>query len=428
MRDKNSNDLMQRAEQLIPGGVNSPVRAFRGVGGVPRFIKRARGPYLYDEDDNQLIDYIGSWGPMILGHADPAVVDAIKKAAVDSSSFGTPTKAEVDLAEMITARIPSVDRLRLVNSGTEATMSAIRLARGFTGRDEILKFEGCYHGHADHLLVKAGSGVATFGLPDSPGVPKSFAEHTLTLPYNDLEAVRALFEKQGEAIAAVIVEPIAGNMGLVPPLPEFLEGLRTLTENAGALLIFDEVMTGFRVHPQGAQGLFQIKPDLTTFGKIIGGGMPMGAYGGRGEVMDKVAPRGPVYQAGTLSGNPCAVAAGMATLNKLDDKLYEALEISSQELENGLKKALAESGTNGVVQRQGSMMTLFFSSLPKITNFSESRDTDHVRFGRYFHAMLERNIHLPPSGYEAMFLSAAHSQDIINTTINAAREALTATV
>jgi glutamate-1-semialdehyde 2,1-aminomutase len=349
----------------------------------------------------------------------------VKFAAERGSTFGAPTEGEVKLAELIVKRVPSVERVRLVSSGTEATMSAIRVARGFTGRDAIVKFEGCYHGHADHLLVKAGSGVATLGLPDSPGVPADFAKHTLTLPFNDLEAVRALFASFGGSIAAVILEPVVGNMGLVPPDPGFLEGLREVTAAHGTLLIFDEVMTGFRVHPAGAQGLYGITPDLTCFGKIIGGGMPMGAYGGRAAVMDLVAPSGPVYQAGTLSGNPCAVAAGLRTLETLGAPgTYEQLEKSCATLEDGLVAALADAGVPGRVQRVGSMLTLFFNDGSPVRSFADARACDHARFSRFFHAMLGRGIYLPPSGYEAAFVSLKHGADDVERTVNAARAAL----
>jgi glutamate-1-semialdehyde 2,1-aminomutase len=425
MKVEKSSELLRRAQAVIPGGVNSPVRAFRSVGGSPLFFTRGSGPYVWDADGNRYIDYIGSWGPLILGHADPGVVEAVKFAAERGSTFGAPTEGEVKLAELIVRRVPSVERVRLVSSGTEATMSAIRVARGFTGRDAIVKFEGCYHGHADHLLVKAGSGVATLGLPDSPGVPADFAKHTLTLPFNDLEAVRALFASFGGSIAAVILEPVVGNMGLVPPDPGFLEGLREVTAAHGTLLIFDEVMTGFRVHPAGAQGLYGITPDLTCFGKIIGGGMPMGAYGGRAAVMDLVAPSGPVYQAGTLSGNPCAVAAGLRTLETLGAPgTYEQLEKSCAALEEGLVAALADAGVPGRVQRVGSMLTLFFNDGSPVRSFADARACDHARFARFFHAMLGRGIYLPPSGYEAAFVSLKHGADDVERTVDAARAAL----
>jgi glutamate-1-semialdehyde 2,1-aminomutase len=419
---------LKRALAVIPGGVNSPVRAFRGVGGTPLFISRASGSSIWDVDGNRYIDYVGSWGPMILGHADPSVVDAVKFAVDRSSSFGAPTEGEVKLAEMISKRVPSMEKVRLVSSGTEATMSAIRVARGFTKRDAILKFEGCYHGHADHLLVKAGSGVATFGLPDSPGVPADFAKHTLTLPFNDMGAVKELFAARGKEIACVILEPIVGNMGLIPPRDGFLQLLRDQCTQHGAVLIFDEVMTGFRVHPAGAQGLYGITPDMSTFGKIIGGGMPMGAYGGREEIMDLVAPAGPIYQAGTLSGNPCAVAAGLKTLEGLSAPgTYDQLEKRCQKLEDGLVEALTDASVSGRVQRVGSMFTLFFNDGSPLWNFSDVQKADHARFKSYFHAMLERGIYLPPSGYEAAFVSLAHSSDDIERTIEAAKAAIAAT-
>ncbi len=425
MKTDRSKSLLERACAVIPGGVNSPVRAFGAVGGTPLFIARASGANIWDVDGNRYIDYVGSWGPMILGHAEPGVVEAIHHATERSSSFGAPTEAEVRLAELIVKRVPSVDRVRLVNSGTEATMSAIRLARGFTGRDDIIKFEGCYHGHADHLLVKAGSGVATLGLPDSPGVPASFAEHTITLPFNNSDAVAQAFEARGKSIAGVIVEPVAGNMGVVPPASGFLESLRRLTEAHGSLLLFDEVMTGFRVHPAGAQGLYGIEPDLSAFGKIIGGGMPMGAYGGRADLMAKIAPEGPVYQAGTLSGNPCAVAAGLRTLDGLSSAgTYGRLETHCRQLEEGLNEALLDAHVPGKIQRVGSMLTLFFNKRTPVQNFQDAQAADHQRFRTFFHGMLDRGIYLPPSGYEAWFVSTAHTEQDISRTIEAAKSVL----
>lgn len=425
MKIERSTELLKRAEKVIPGGVNSPVRAFRGVGGTPLFISRANGANIWDVDGNRYIDYVGSWGPMILGHAEPSVVEAAKNAIDRSSSFGAPTEGEVKLAELITQRVPSVEKVRLVSSGTEATMSAIRVARGFTGRDKIVKFEGCYHGHADYLLVKAGSGVATFDLPDSPGVPADFAKHTLTVPYNDKDAIDAIFSAHGSDIACVILEPITGNMGVIPPNHGFLEHLRAVTEKAGALLIFDEVMTGFRVHPSGAQGLYGMTPDLTAFGKIIGGGMPMGAYGGRDDIMSKVAPEGPIYQAGTLSGNPCAVAAGLKTLEALGAPgTYDQLEKKCRELEDGLAGVLEESDHTGRVQRVGSMLTLFFNDGSPVERFEDVKAADHDKFRRFFHALLEQGIYLPPSGYEAWFVSLAHTSEDIERTVEAARSAL----
>jgi glutamate-1-semialdehyde 2,1-aminomutase len=425
MRTDRSSELLRRAKAVIPGGVNSPVRAFRAVGGNPLFIARAQGSSIWDVDGNRYLDYVGSWGPLILGHAHPDVVAAAKTAIERGSSYGAPTEGEVRLAELLTKRVPSVKKVRLVSSGTEACMSAIRVARAFTKRDAILKFEGCYHGHADFLLVKAGSGVATLGLPDSPGVPADFAKHTITLPFNDIAKVKALFEANGPQIACAIVEPVVGNMGLVPPVPGFHETLRELTQKHGAVLIFDEVMTGFRVHSAGAQGLFGITPDLTTFGKIIGGGMPVGAYGGRADIMDLVAPEGPVYQAGTLSGNPCAVAAGIATLEQLGAPgTYEHLEGRCRRLEDGLVSVLADAGVRGRVQRCGSMFTVFFNDGRPVRNFEDAQAADHDKFKRWFRAMLERGIYLPPSGYEAAFVSLAHSDEDIDRTIEAARAAI----
>jgi glutamate-1-semialdehyde 2,1-aminomutase len=424
-RDSRSTELFQRAQRVIPGGVNSPVRAFRGVGGTPLFIARAQGSSIWDVDGNRYIDYVGSWGPLILGHADPAVVEAAKNAIDRGSSYGAPTEGEVKLAELVSKRMPSIEQLRLVSSGTEATMSALRLARAFTQRDAILKFEGCYHGHADFLLSKAGSGVATFGLPDSPGVPSDFTKHTLTLPFNDVAALRELFDRRGAEIAAAIVEPVVGNMGCVPPAPGFLEALREVTRASGSLLIFDEVMTGFRVHAAGAQGLFGITPDLTTLGKILGGGLPVGGYGGRAEIMKLIAPSGAVYQAGTLSGNPCAVAAGLATLEQLANTgTYARLESIAKKLELGLVAALEETGVRGTVQRCGSMFTLFFNDGSAVRNFADAKRADHEKFKRYFHGMLERGIYLAPSGYEAAFVSLAHSAEDIERTVDAAKAVL----
>ncbi|MBK8011930.1 MAG: glutamate-1-semialdehyde 2,1-aminomutase [Deltaproteobacteria bacterium] len=426
MRKDRSRELLHRARAVIPGGVNSPVRAFKSVGGDPLFIARAKGANVWDADGNGYIDYVGSWGPMILGHADPSVVEAVKNAVDRGSSFGAPTEGEIRLAEAIVKRVPSVQKVRLVSSGTEATMSALRLARGFTGRDDIVKFEGCYHGHADHLLVKAGSGVATFDLPDSKGVPADFAKHTISLPYNDISAVRELFAQRGQKIAAIIVEPVAGNMGLVPPVNGFLETLRDVATQYGALLIFDEVMTGFRVHAAGAQGLYAITPDLTAFGKIVGGGLPLGAFGGRADVMDMLAPDGPVYQAGTLSGNPCAVAAGLKTLENLSAPgLYDQLEKISRRIGEGLAAILRETGIPGRVQRVGSMFTLYFGDGTPLKNFADAKAADHNRFSAYFAEMLARGIYLPPSGYEANFVSLAHTTDDVDRTLDSARAAMT---
>jgi glutamate-1-semialdehyde 2,1-aminomutase len=420
MKASRSQQLFERAQLTIPGGVNSPVRAFRSVGGSPRFIERGEGSRIFDADGNAYIDYVCSWGPLLLGHRPPAVIDALRAALETGTSFGAPTEGEVELAELISQLVPSMEMVRLVNSGTEATMSALRLARGFTGRDLTVKFEGCYHGHVDSLLVKAGSGMATLGIADTAGVPKAFAETTLALPYNSIAAVEQAFAERGDDIAAVIVEPVVGNMGCVPPAPGFLEALRELTTRYGALLIFDEVMTGFRVALGGAQQRFHIRPDLTTLGKIIGGGMPIAAYGGRADIMRKIAPLGPVYQAGTLSGNPLSVAAGLAMLRHLarHPEVYDVLEARGAQL-----TAPFSTGTSpGVtINRVGSMFTFFFSPEP-VTDWESAKKCDTGRFGRFFHFMLERGIYLPPSQFEAAFLSAAHGEDDIRTTVAAARQ------
>jgi len=424
MKTTRSEQLLERAQTVIPGGVNSPVRAFRSVGGTPRFLARGQGARVWDVDGNEYVDFIGSWGPMILGHAHPDVLKAARDAAENSSSFGAPTEIEVRLAEHVTQRVPSVERLRLVSSGTEAAMSAIRVARAATGRDKIIKFVGCYHGHADYLLVQAGSGVATLGLPDSPGVPASFTEHTISLPFNDIDAVERAFAEYSDQIACVALEAITGNMGVMTPKPGFLKGLRELTRKHGALLMFDEVMTGFRVHPAGAQGLFGIEPDLTAFGKVIGGGFPMAAFGGRADAMDRLAPIGPVYQAGTLSGNPCAVAAGLTTLHAMDERAYAQLESLGAALEAGLNEALEASKTPGRVQRVGSMITLYFNDGSPLWDFDDAKAANHAHFGRFFHGMLERGFHLPPSGYESWFLSTAHTKEDIDAAVRAAREVM----
>ncbi len=426
MKITRSIKLFEEAQQLIPGGVNSPVRAFRSVGGQPRFIERAKGARLYDVDGNAYIDYVLSWGPMILGHASPAVIGAIKKAAGRGTSYGAPTELEVQLARDIRAAVPSMEKIRLVSSGTEAVMSAIRVARGFTKRDGILKFEGCYHGHSDYLLAKAGSGMMTLGIPDSLGVPADFAKHTFTAPYNDLHSVQQILRDKGEQIACIIVEPIAGNMGVVPPAPDFLPALRQLTLANDSLLIFDEVISGFRVHYGGAQALYGITPDLTVLGKIIGGGLPVGAYGGRKEIMDLIAPAGPVYQAGTLSGNPLAVTAGLATLKQLRAKnVYKKLEERSAALAEGIGKEAKRASIPLVQHRVGSMMTSFFASEP-VVDWNSAKRSDTKRYGQFFHQMLQQGIYLAPSQFEAAFLSTAHSSADIERTIKAARVAFKA--
>ncbi len=419
-----SETLFEEAKQFIPGGVNSPVRAFRGVGGKsPRFIQRGQGAYLYDVDNNKLIDYVGSWGPLILGHAHPDVVKAITDAANSGTSFGAPTEAEILLARIICEYYPSIDRVRLVNSGTEATMTAIRLARAATKRDRFVKCEGCYHGHSDSLLVKAGSGVATLGLPDSPGVPADLAKLTLTIPYNSLSAAEEVFDKYPNEIACLIIEPIAGNMGCVPPSDGYLKGLLELCQSKGALLIIDEVMTGCRVARGGAQSLNNIKPDITTLGKVIGGGLPLAAVGGRADIMDLLAPVGPVYQAGTLSGNPLAVAAGLAQLRLLaDDRVYDRLEYASARLTEGMTAIAGEFGIPVVTNRVGSMFTMFFTDRP-VTDWDTAKLSDKDRFASFFHAMLERGVYLAPSQFEAAFMSYAHTDEDIEATLKAAREA-----
>jgi glutamate-1-semialdehyde 2,1-aminomutase len=416
MQTSKSQQLFERAQLSIPGGVNSPVRAWRGVGGNPRFISRGQGSRIYDVDGNEYIDYIGSWGPLLLGHRHPEIIEAVTKALEGGTSFGAPTEREIELAETIRELVPSMEMVRLVSSGTEATMSALRVARGFTGRDITIKFEGCYHGHVDSLLVKAGSGVATLGLPDSPGVPKGFSDTTIALPFNNAQIVADTFSDLGDKIAAVIVEPVCGNMGCIPPEPGYLESLRWITQQYGALLILDEVMTGFRVSPGGAQQLYNVKPDLSTFGKVIGGGLPIAAYGGRREIMTYIAPSGPIYQAGTLSGNPLAVAAGLAMLRHIQahPEIYDQLNRST-----GLLAACAPE--NLTVNRIGSMMTWFFTESP-VTDYDSAKLSDTRRFGAFFHAMLERGIYLPPSQFEALFVSAAHTEADIERTVQAARK------
>jgi len=418
-----NDELFERAQRTIPAGVNSPVRAFRSVGGTPRFFTRGQGPHVFDADGKRYIDYVGSWGPAILGHAHPAVVKAVQETAVNGLSFGAPTEIEIVLAETLVRRLPSLELVRLVSSGTEATMSALRLARGYTGRSKIVKFEGCYHGHGDSLLVKAGSGALTFGQPSSAGVPPAIANETIVLPYNDLAAVDAAFRADDSAIACIIVEPIAGNMNLITPAPGFLAGLRQLCDRHGAVLIFDEVMTGFRVHAGGAQGLYGVTPDLTTLGKVIGGGMPVGAFGGKRAIMEFIAPLGPVYQAGTLSGNPVAVAAGLATLAATETPgFYERLSERTQLFVDGLTGAARAAGVSFCAQAVGGMFGLYFAeSVPH--SYEAVMACDKARFNRFFHAMLDDGIYLAPSAYEAGFVSAAHSDDDIAATVAAAARA-----
>lgn len=416
-----SDQLFEQARQTIPGGVNSPVRAFNGVGGTPRFIDHADGAYLYDVDGQAYVDYIGSWGPMLLGHNHPAIKAAVIKAVEKGLSYGAPTEIEVLMAEKVRQIVPSMEQVRMVNSGTEATMSAIRLARGYTGRDKIVKFEGCYHGHADSLLVKAGSGALTLGQPNSPGVPADFAKHTLTCVFNDLESVREAFTQYGSEIACIIVEPVAGNMNCIPPVPGFLEGLRAICDEFGALLILDEVMTGFRVSLRGAQGHYNIDPDLTTLGKIIGAGMPVGAFGGKKKVMQHIAPTGPVYQAGTLSGNPVAMAAGLTMLDLLlEPGLYEQLSAKTARVAEGLKAAAAKHGIPLVINYVGGMFGFFFTDEPEITRYEQVTRCDMERFKRFYHLMLEEGVYLAPSAYEAGFLSLAHGDKEIEHTLAAA--------
>ena len=420
----NSNELIKRARVHIPGGVNSPVRAFNGVGGDPVFFDHALGACLYDVSGRSYIDYVGSWGPMIAGHANPAIIAAVQEAVNKGLSFGAPAAAEVTMAERLCELVDGMDMVRMVNSGTEATMSAIRVARAATGRDRILKFEGCYHGHADAFLVKAGSGALTLGVPTSPGVPSAYADLTLTLPFNDLESVRNCFAEQGDEIACLIVEPVAGNMNCIPPVDGYLQGLRDLCDQHGVVLIFDEVMTGFRVALGGAQALYGITPDLSTFGKVIGGGMPVGAFGGKRELMEQVAPSGPVYQAGTLSGNPVAMAAGLATLDQITAPgFYEALGDKTRMLTEGMQAEADFAGIPFTTTRVGGMFGLYFSAEKQIVNFEQSGAVDVDRFKCFFHAMLDKGVYLAPSAYEAGFVSSAHTEEHISATINAAREA-----
>ena len=425
MNISTSQALFEKAQSFIPGGVNSPVRAFRAVGGSPVFIKSAKGPYVYDEDDNEYIELINSWGPMILGHGHELIQKAVADAIQHSFSFGAPTRREVEIAELITSMVPSIEKVRMVNSGTEATMSAIRVARGFTGRDKIIKFEGCYHGHGDSFLIAAGSGAVTFGTPDSPGVTKGVANDTLTAPYNDLAAVQKLVDANKGHIAALILEPVVGNMGCVLPAEGFLEGLRKICDEEGIVFIFDEVMTGFRLSKGGAQERFGIKPDLTTLGKIIGGGMPVGAYGGRAEIMNWVSPLGPVYQAGTLSGNPIAMAAGLTMLNYLNEhpEVYSQLELSGHKLVNGFTNSMKKLGLNYTINSIGSMYTLFFTE-QQVTDFPSAKSSDLPLFGKYFHAMLDRGIYMGPSQFESMFLSTALEDSHIERIVQANEESL----
>jgi len=418
--------LFQEAQKLLPGGVDSPVRAFRAVGGQPLFIERGEGPYLFDVDGNRYIDYVLSWGPLITGHAHPNVVKAIQDAATKGTSYGAPSPLEIDLAKSVMGFMPNIEMIRFVNSGTEATMSALRLARAYTKRDKIIKFDGCYHGHADLLLVQAGSGVATLGLPDSPGVPANTVKDTLVADFNNLDSVEVLYKKYPEQIAAIIVEPVAGNMGVVPPQPGFLEGLRTITSREGSVLIFDEVMTGFRVHKGGAQALYNIKPDLTTLGKVIGGGLPVGAYGGKREIMQLVAPSGPMYQAGTLAGSPLAMSAGIAALSLIwDDEVWRNLEQAAAKLEAGISAAAEQAGVPIQQTRVGTMFTTFFSET-KPVDWGTVKVADKVRFGKYFQKMLENGVYLAPSQFEAGFISTMHTYEVIDTTIAAVELALKA--
>jgi len=421
--DTLSKQAFERAKKVIPGGVNSPVRAYKSVGLTPVYVERGEGSRIFDIDGNSYIDYILSWGPLIAGHAHPEVVQALQETAVKGTSFGAPTELETLMAELVVERVPSIDIVRMVNSGTEATMSALRLARGYTKRSKILKFEGSYHGHADSLLIKAGSGVATLGLPDSPGVPESVAQNTITVPYNDLESVKLVFERYGEELACVIVEPIAGNMGVVPPLPGFLEGLRELTSQYGSLLIFDEVMTGFRVDYACAQGRFGVTPDITCFGKVIGGGLPVGAYGGRREIMEQIAPSGPIYQAGTLSGNPLAMAAGYTTLKLMTKEAYSQLEVKAARLQQGFEDNASKYGIPLTVNRVGSMVCPFFTE-EKVINFDTAKTSNIAYFTSYFGHMLDQGVSVPPSQFEGLFLSIVHSDEDIEHTIAAQGYAL----
>ncbi len=424
-RTQNSQRLYDAAQRVIPGGVNSPVRAFGSVGGTPRFFESAQGAYLTDVDGNTYIDYVGSWGPMIAGHNHPDVVAAVKAQLEKAMSFGAPCELEVQLAQEICKRVPSVETVRMVNSGTEATMSAIRLARGVTGRDKIIKFEGCYHGHADSLLVKAGSGALTFGMPSSPGVPRSVAEHTLTATYNDLDSVEALCDRYGDEIAAIIIEPVAGNMNMILPAPGFLEGLRELCDQNNILLIVDEVMTGFRIHPQGAQGLYNVWGDITTFGKVIGGGMPVGAFGGKAAIMSQLSPQGPVYQAGTLSGNPLAMAAGLATLSLLDENAYAQLDLMTKRLTAGLEQIAQHAGVAMTTNSLPGMFGLFFTNAETVNSYQQVMACDKERFSTFFHGCLDNGLYIAPSPFEAGFVSLAHTQADIDNTLSIIETVLT---
>jgi glutamate-1-semialdehyde 2,1-aminomutase len=424
-----SEQLFEEAREFIPGGVNSPVRAFGSVGGTPVFVEHAEGAYLYDADGRRYVDYVGSWGPMILGHAHPAVIEAVKTAAERGLSYGAPTAVETALARRVCELVPSIEKVRFVSSGTEATMSAIRLARGFTGRDKIVKFEGCYHGHSDSLLVKAGSGALTLGVPTSPGVPASVAEHTVTLTFNDLDEVREAFRRIGDQIAGIIVEPVAGNMNMIPPVDGFLEGLRGICDEHGSLLIFDEVMTGFRVALGGAQSVYGVRPDLTTLGKVIGGGMPVGAFGGRGDVMDYIAPSGPVYQAGTLSGNPIAMSAGLKTLQLIGEPgFFDRLGSATERLTQGLQAAADAAGVPFNTNHLGGMFGFFFSNESPVRYFRQVTRCDGDRFKSFFHGMLKAGVYMAPSAFEAGFVSIAHSEQDIDLTVDAARDVLSRAV
>ncbi|WP_455200348.1 glutamate-1-semialdehyde 2,1-aminomutase [Kaarinaea lacus] len=418
-----SHDLFEQAQQYIPGGVNSPVRAFRGVGGDPVFFKHSEGAYLVDEDNNRYIDYVASWGPMIVGHQHPEVIKAVQAVVAEGIGYGAPTAIETEMAQLVCELVPSVEMVRMVNSGTEATMSAIRLARGYTGRDKLIKFEGCYHGHSDSLLVKAGSGALTLGVPTSPGVPASLAEHTITLNYNDIDQVRQAFDEVGDQVACVIVEPVAGNMNCIPPVPGFLEGLRELCDKHGAVLIFDEVMTGFRVALGGAQQHYGVTPDLTTLGKVIGGGLPVGAFGGKKAIMQEIAPLGPVYQAGTLSGNPVSMAAGLTTLNLIQEAgFHDGLSQKAAMLCDGLKQRAAAAGIPLATNQVGGMFGVFFTDTDEVTTFQQVTKCDIEQFQIFYHGMLSQGVYLAPSAFEAGFVSAAHTDKEINATLDAAEK------